>query len=204
MSVESALRRLLASLLALLVAAVVVPRPAGAQEEFQAQGAGSAAGGSTRPISVNRGGRTFQRTTVEVDTAPDGRLTRAGSLLVRFKSGADQNARRGAHQRAGAAKAERTRLPEIVRVHLPPGGGRAAVARALAEYRKDPEVESAEPELVVRRTGTPNDPRFAEQWGMAKVSAPSAWDMTHGASVKVAVLDCGIYSRSSTFEGPAD
>lgn len=39
----------------------------------------------------------------------------------------------------------------------------------------------------------PNDPRFAEQWGLAAISAPAAWDRTTGdAAVAVAVVDTGV------------
>ena len=39
----------------------------------------------------------------------------------------------------------------------------------------------------------PNDPRFPEQWGMLKIEAPAAWQVTTGVpSVIVAVLDTGV------------
>lgn len=39
----------------------------------------------------------------------------------------------------------------------------------------------------------PNDPMFPQQWGLAKVRAPAAWNITTGSeSVIVAVLDSGV------------
>jgi len=51
----------------------------------------------------------------------------------------------------------------------------------------DVETESYEAERV------PNDPQYSSLWGMSKISAPSAWDITTGSSsVIVAVLDTGV------------
>jgi subtilisin family serine protease len=40
---------------------------------------------------------------------------------------------------------------------------------------------------------TPNDPRFASQWGLSRIGCPDAWDLTTGsAAVVVAVVDTGV------------
>ncbi len=42
-------------------------------------------------------------------------------------------------------------------------------------------------------TTTPNDPLYGAQWGLQKIRAHEAWDVTHGSvAVKVAVIDTGI------------
>ena len=42
----------------------------------------------------------------------------------------------------------------------------------------------------------PNDPGFVEQWGLTKINAPEAWDITQGSgSVKVGIIDTGIASH---------
>ncbi len=93
--------------------------------------------------------------------------------------------------------------------------------QVAAEYASLPEVEYAEPNFRIelddpqgveysrsfeqpRAASGPNDPRFAEQWGLlntgqrqgraeADISALAAWDKTQGSKkVVVAVLDSGV------------
>ena len=40
---------------------------------------------------------------------------------------------------------------------------------------------------------TPNDPRLGEQWGLAAIDAPGAWEITQGSPTKViAIIDTGV------------
>ncbi|MDQ3757931.1 MAG: S8 family serine peptidase [Actinomycetota bacterium] len=89
-------------------------------------------------------------------------------------------------------------MPGVWRARVP--RGRAEVA--LARMRGDRRVVWAERDGTVRVATTPNDPCFDEpqeecfhvdQWGMQRVNAPAAWDLTHGSNaVTVAVLDTGV------------
>ena len=69
-----------------------------------------------------------------------------------------------------------------------------ALARDLAE--RDPSVEYAEPDRLLQKMFTPNDPRYNEQWhyfestGGLRVNL--AWDKATGTGIKVAVIDTGI------------
>ena len=69
----------------------------------------------------------------------------------------------------------------------------AALARDLAA--RDPDVDYAEPDLVMTPMFTPNDPRYAEQWHYFEATggmrANTAWDTATGSGVKVAVIDTG-------------
>lgn len=48
------------------------------------------------------------------------------------------------------------------------------------------------PNVIYRATATPNDELYSQQWNLAKVSAPSAWDISKSsASIKIAVIDTG-------------
>jgi serine protease len=67
---------------------------------------------------------------------------------------------------------------------------------ALGRLRMDPEVESAELDVIDRALLTPNDPRFPMQWNLsnptAGIRATQAWDLTTGsANTVVAVVDTG-------------
>ena len=59
----------------------------------------------------------------------------------------------------------------------------------------DPNVEYAEPDLIMRAAFTPNDPRYNEQWNLFEsaggINAPAAWDRSTGSGVVVAVVDTG-------------
>lgn len=55
------------------------------------------------------------------------------------------------------------------------------------------DVEYAEPVYIRRTAAVPNDPRFAEQYALAKAEASGAWDITQGdTSVTIAIVDAGV------------
>jgi serine protease len=68
-----------------------------------------------------------------------------------------------------------------------------ALARDIAA--SDPNVEYAEPDRILRRTFTPNDTRYNEQWhyfeATGGINAPAAWDKSTGTGVVVGVVDTG-------------
>src|SRR5207248_11531480 len=65
----------------------------------------------------------------------------------------------------------------------------------LAALRSDPDIEFAERDFLARAAFLPNDPLLVSgnEWHLAAIQAPQAWDLTAGAAnVVVAVLDSGI------------
>jgi thermitase len=65
-----------------------------------------------------------------------------------------------------------------------------AVVKALQEH---PAVKFAEPDRLVELSQTiPNDPLYGNAWHLPKIEAPSAWSVSTGEKVVVAVLDTGI------------
>ena len=110
-------------------------------------------------------------------------------LLIKFKPGTNANAMVEVHQHGGA-KFEGI-IPGIgVQVVTVPHGQGAA---KLAIYRNSPEVAYAEPDSVAHIVDVPDDTYFGLQWGLTKIQASQAWDMTHGSpSVSIAILDTGI------------
>ncbi len=63
----------------------------------------------------------------------------------------------------------------------------------IAALRQNPLVEYAEPNYIVRAVLTPNDPYFSYQWGLTRIGAPQAWDVTTGSSdLIIAIVDSGI------------
>src|SRR5467141_2827452 len=55
-------------------------------------------------------------------------------------------------------------------------------------------AESIAPNFPVHTEFRPNDPSYIDQWGMQKIGAPNAWDVTLGRpTVVVAVVDTGVW-----------
>jgi serine protease len=78
-------------------------------------------------------------------------------------------------------------------------------ADRVARLRRDPAVSSVSREWLRELRRVPNDPAVATpedryavapgtpiQWALARQSFPAAWDVTTGATARVAVLDTGI------------
>ena len=80
------------------------------------------------------------------------------------------------------------------RVYLVQAPNGQSVAATVARYLRMPNVAYAEPDFLVAADAIPNDPAYpSSQWDLAKIAAPSAWDVhTDSSDVVVAVVDTGI------------
>ncbi len=68
-----------------------------------------------------------------------------------------------------------------------------AVPEALSVFSMEKILAYVEPDYFSHITTTPNDARWSDLWGMVKVNATGAWDVTTGSTnVIVAVIDTGI------------
>ncbi len=128
-----------------------------------------------------------------------------GQVLVRFRAGKSASAKSAAHMRVqGVVRRQYKLVPDLQLVELPK---EVSVQKAVVEYRSDPNVLYAEPNYIRRVTqspSAPNDPMFADLWGMhntganggtsgADIKAPEAWAISTGdKKVVVAVIDTGI------------
>src|SRR5213595_4114831 len=71
-------------------------------------------------------------------------------------------------------------------------------------------AESVATNFPVHAESRPNDPYYLDQWGMQKIGAPNAWDVTLGKpSVVVAVVDTGVWwthkdIQANMWVNPAD
>ncbi len=132
-----------------------------------------------------------------------------GEVLVKFRvlpgqtsNGAGDQARNAAaHAAIGARVMERLSAVHVQRVR----GMRQQSTEALIQaYAKRTDVEYVEPNYIYTTQVIPNDPRFAEMWGLnnigqtggtadADVDGPEAWDKKTGSTaVTVAVIDTGV------------
>lgn len=126
-----------------------------------------------------------------------------GEVIVRFRSGVSRSAKGLARAEAGAARSRGLGLRglELVKV-------RGGVPDAIEALEMRPEVVYAEPNYVYRTSAQPDDPSFAQLWGLhntgqpvdgvtgsrdADVDAPEAWDRETGEpATTVAVIDTGV------------
>ncbi len=154
----------------------------------------------TEVVKVRRDGREFQtRILKEVLDSKEGRSVRAGSLLVKFRPNVGQSQEDQVNLNIGALEVERLYLSNTRRVQVREG----EMAKALLAYRENPLVAYAVPDGIMRAVLTPNDPRFGEQWGMVKINAPAAFDITTSSlGTRVAILDCGVYDSASSYISP--
>ncbi|MBN2271625.1 MAG: S8 family serine peptidase [Sedimentisphaerales bacterium] len=131
-----------------------------------------------------------------------------GELLVRFAPKHDETIPTVLERRAvlnaldGAQEIGSYWLvPGLTVVKLPAG---VTVEQALGRFNARGEILYAEPNWILRALVTPNDPYFADQWGLnntgqtggtsgADVNTPHAWDMAMGTQeIVVAVIDTGV------------
>lgn len=130
------------------------------------------------------------------DLAPDV----AHRVLVRFNKPVNKEA---AQQLLGKSlfTVEEALAPslDIYLVTLPPALGKTDAIQMLKGYSS---VRWAQPDRILDQRTTPDDPLFPSQWNLnqasgADVSAPGAWDITHGGTdiggneIVVAIVDNG-------------
>ncbi len=90
----------------------------------------------------------------------------------------------------GAHAARKLNGTNVYIVDMPPGREQA-LQQALS---RNPHVKFAELDGVLTMQQTPGDPYYANQWHMAKVGAPLAWDTATGTGITIAILDGGVNS----------
>ena len=111
-----------------------------------------------------------------------------GEVLVRFRSDASPISVQAALSAQEARAVDQVPALGVQRLKVPEGR-ELAVISAL---RQNPLVEYAEPNYIIRAVLTPNDPYFSSQWGLTRIGAPQAWDVTTGSDLIIAIVDSGI------------
>jgi subtilisin family serine protease len=135
-------------------------------------------------------GRLGAAVDVRMDHASDHVLVKLGDgVSVRSVSSMSANANRvfGRWYRAPVLRGE-TPIEAARRLAATPG-----VALAELDYvvHLDP-TESVALAGPSPKSLTPNDPYYSHQWHFPPVQAPTAWDVSTGSNVVVAVVDTGI------------
>ncbi|MBK1689161.1 S8 family serine peptidase [Rubrivivax gelatinosus] len=78
---------------------------------------------------------------------------------------------------------------ELYVVDLPAGVSERAVQQRLARHRL---LKFAELDRRIAPAYAVNDPYLGSQWHLGTIGAASAWDLSQGAGVTIAILDSGI------------
>lgn len=115
-----------------------------------------------------------------------------GEVIVKFRSGPTSFAAKETNRKIGSIVVETLGDSGWQRLQLPAG---LTTDNGIKRYQEFPDVEYAQPNFYYRLQVTPNDPQFtaAGMYGLTKISAPLAWDLTTGSStVVVADIDTGL------------
>lgn len=117
----------------------------------------------------------------------------AGELLVGFKGEAVPATVAALHRQVGAEVVRQFRITPVAQVRLP---RQVSLAQAAKQYLADPAVAYVEPNYILRPVATvPDDPHYGDLWGMERIRAPEAWDITQGSQeMVVGIIDTGIYT----------
>jgi thermitase len=120
---------------------------------------------------------------------PSGRFV-PGEILVKFKPAVGQlGAQRALEARSLRVSGDIQSIG-VLKVAVESG----QELETIAALRQNPNVLYAEPNYIAYALDIiPNDPGYGSQWGLPKIKAPAAWDITTGGSdVIIAVVDTGI------------
>jgi hypothetical protein len=110
-------------------------------------------------------------------------------LLVGFHAGLSEMDEEAVYHGLGAVKLEKLRQLPIHRIRVP-AGALDAVEQALSRH---PAVKFVERNQALPLQATADDPYFDDQYHLARIYAPQAWDTTVGGpEVVIAVLDSGL------------
>ncbi len=87
-------------------------------------------------------------------------------------------------------KVPKRELKKIYRLEIPED---ANVEEIIEDYKKDPQVEYAEPNYISYISFAPNDARYSEQWAYQNTEAEQGWDIERGnENVVIAIVDTGV------------
>jgi len=131
--------------------------------------------------------------TKELNHAPGAGECAPGEFLVKFKPGLGEAAINAMNFEYGTS-VKSTLISGTKVLNVPPG---KTVDEMVKIYESLSEVKYAEPNYVIHALMVPNDPYYSYQWHLDNdayggINMESAWDISTGTGVVVAVLDTGV------------
>jgi len=113
-----------------------------------------------------------------------------GELLIGFKNDVSTASIQTLHQQIGATVIQQFSITPLSQVRLPKT---VSMAQAARQYEANPAVAYVEPNYMVRASVIPDDTLYGDLWGMTRIRAPEAWDVTVGSEeIVVGIIDTGI------------
>jgi serine protease len=123
------------------------------------------------------------------------RLYIGGSIIVKFRSGASEQAVNSAMRVVKASALQRPSYADFEIMEIP---AEIDPEVAAADLRDRPDVEYAQPRYRNHPMVRPNDPLYDRQWNFPAIDMERAWDIqpAAGNEITVAVLDTGVAFRT--------
>ena len=120
--------------------------------------------------------------------APATEAFASGRILVMPRAGMSDVALARILSEQGGGKGRRVGKSDLHIVDIAVGTEKAMVER-LARH---PQIKFAELDERVAADLVPNDPYLGSEWHITKIGATTAWDISQGAGIKIAILDTGV------------
>lgn len=135
-------------------------------------------------------------------------------VIVKFQAGVNRAKQAKIHAKAQAQVKKQIGNTNAFVVNV----ARGRVKEKVRVYEKNPQVEYAEPNYIVKALDIPDDPYFSDQWhynntgqlgGLpdADIDLQEAWNLDYQnarASVRIAILDTGIDQDHEDLAGKID
>ncbi len=118
---------------------------------------------------------------INQDAAPD-------EILLKFKPGAKQNIKNKILSLHALSVKEEIKQIDVKVVKVAPTS-RDYVVEALSH---NPAIDFAETNKILKTQLVPNDPYFSQEWHLADIQTPAAWDSTKATGVLIAMCDTGV------------
>lgn len=115
-------------------------------------------------------------------------------IIVKFKPGVSSDVVREINQKHGTSVIKTSRFAGFKRLRIPKG---RTVEQMVATYKRNPNVEYAEPNFIAHAFLVPDDPYYPLQWHLDNadyggIGMKEAWGLSTGDGVIVAVIDTGV------------
>lgn len=112
-----------------------------------------------------------------------------GRLLVKPRPGLSETEFDKIIKQHGARQLGKIQGIDVRVIQLPPQASEKAV-EALLKHNKH--LKFVERDYLLRPDFTPNDPNFSYEGYLSTIGVPTAWDLSHGENVTIAILDSGV------------
>lgn len=112
-------------------------------------------------------------------------------ILLAFKDGVGRDERDLVLKKHGLAKKSEIQQIAVQIVSVPAGMNPKKLISQLASAEGD-KIDFAETDDLLPPSFLPNDPYFPNEWHLAQINTPLAWDTTNGSGTIIAIADTGV------------